>query len=104
MQSGHADERAVATEDDDEVAGVRQILARLRGPSGRKTDERRGVGFEHGLDSARLEPSRHFGEDAGRGVEVVLGHEPDTGNGACSCVRPCQVKEEFAIPFHAGDG
>ena len=74
------------------------------GRPGRQADERGGVGLEHRLDAARLEPAGELGEHAGRGVEVVLGDEADAAIWAAFMRREaCAGAAGTRVAFHAGD-
>ena len=78
--AGHAEERAVAAEHDDQVAFVRQVVARDGRPSRRQAGERGGLGLEHRRDVARLEPAGELREHARR-----------PHRGRCFATRPTRV-------------
>ena len=83
--AGHAEERAVAAEDENHVhlAGQQVFLDHFH-VSGRaqRLCQRRGRGIEYRLDLTRLEPVRHLDEVLGGGLKASLRDDTDP---ACHC-------------------
>ena len=76
---GHREQRAVATEHDDEVDERRQVVARgSRRMRCRHSRQRGGARVVHGFNAALGEPSTERGQHVGGGVQPLLGHEADT--------------------------
>ena len=84
--SGHAEQRAVAAEHDDQVARpAAGRRANCVGPAGRRPASAAVSVSKTGCDAARLEPSPPVSASMSGGlVELRLGDDADAGDRACS--------------------
>jgi hypothetical protein len=108
----HADERAVASKDDDEVARARHLVAARGGPARRQTDERGSLRLEERLQTARFEPAGELRQHPRGRIQMMLRNEADAsylchGSGALDVSaafdgRP-QVEQDLAVAFGPGD-